>query len=58
MCEAVNTLTLDTYGAAEEELTLDEEPGLLDAILDLMDKLNPAVAQVRAFLFSFCGVLV
>lgn len=48
VCEAVNTLTLETYGAAEEELILDDEPGLLDAIFDLMDKLNPAVAQVRA----------
>ncbi|CAM9888019.1 unnamed protein product [Scytosiphon promiscuus] len=49
VCEAVNTLTLETYGTAAEELILDEVPGLLDAIFDLMDKLNPAVAQVGAF---------
>lgn len=46
VCEAVNTLTLETYGTAEEELVLDEVPGLLDAIFDLMDTLNPAIAQV------------
>ncbi|CBN79792.1 ARID/BRIGHT DNA binding domain containing protein [Ectocarpus siliculosus] len=45
VCEAVNTLTLETYGTAEEELVLDHVPGLLDAIFDLMDKLNPAIAQ-------------
>lgn len=56
VCAALNTLTLETYDAAEE-LILDAVPGLLDAIFDLMDKLNPAVAQVlcRAVL---CGVVL
>ena len=45
MCAALNTLTLETFDAAEE-LILDAVPGLLEAIFDLMDKLNPAVAQV------------
>lgn len=52
VCEAVNTLTLETFGAAEEELILEDEPGLLDAIFDLMDRLNPAVGQVRALVFG------
>ena len=43
---AVNTLTLETYDAPEE-LMLEAIPGLLDAIFDLMDSLNPAVTQAR-----------
>ena len=55
VCAALNTLTLETYDAAEE-LILDAVPGLLDAIFDLMDKLNPAVTQVlcRVVLLLWC----
>jgi len=45
-------LTLETFGTSEFELILDEVPGLLDAIFDLMDKLNPAVAKVRPLSLS------
>lgn len=55
VCAALNTLTLETYDAVEE-LILDAVPGLLDAIFDLMDKLNPAVAQVPCRLV-WCGVV-
>ena len=52
----MNTLTLETYDASEE-LILDKVPGLLDAIFDLMDKLNPAVAQVLHCVV-LCGVVL
>lgn len=45
ICTAVNTLTLETFDSADE-LILEEVSGLSDAILDLMDKLNPAVSRV------------
>lgn len=53
VCAAVNTLMLDTYDASEE-LVLEDVPGLLDAMFDLMDRLNPAVVQVRRLLLLWC----
>eukprot|EP00904_Undaria_pinnatifida_P003887 jgi/Undpi1/1349/HiC_scaffold_11.g04741.m1 len=54
VCAALNTLTLETFDAAEE-LILDAVPGLLEAIFDLMDKLNPAVAQVASLAVELCS---
>lgn len=38
-------MTLETYDSADE-LILEEVPGLFEAIFDLLDKLNPAIARV------------